>query len=80
MPKSRNRKNHKQKSQARSSKLKQDKARIQKIQRQFIMDLINKEKEKGLFENTPMINSLQTPTDTITNTETPSLGIEGPSI
>lgn len=81
MPKSRQRKNHKQKSAARSQKIKDAKSKMQKAQTKFIMDLIAREKEKGLFDNTPMLNSIQPPA-----TEGPSTGpvtgpvIEGPAI
>jgi hypothetical protein len=77
MPKSKHRKNHKQKVAARSQKIKEAKARMQKVQRQFLMDLINREKEKGLFENTPMINSIDAP-----QSESSSTGpiVEGPAI
>jgi len=56
MPKSRHRKNHKQKVQVRKKKIQDAKSRVASLQRKFIMDLINKEKEKGLFENNPTIN------------------------
>lgn len=56
MPKSRQRKNHKQKSQARSIKMKEQKDKALKMQRDFIMNMIKQEQEKGLFENNPTIN------------------------
>jgi hypothetical protein len=56
MPKSKNRKNHKQKVAARNQRLKEQKARNDKFQREFIMNLIKQEQEKGLFDNNPLIN------------------------
>ena len=75
MPKSRHRKNHKEKLQARKNRLASEKAHAQKQQREFIMNLIKQEQEKGLFDNTPSINGpiLDAPT-----LDGPV--IEGPSI
>jgi len=56
MGNSKHRKNHKKKLQARKNRIEQQKNRVQKLQREFIMNLINQEKEKGLFENTPSIS------------------------
>lgn len=56
MPKSRNRKNHKAISAKRSEKTKLNKKRIEKAQKEFIMKLIEQEKNKGLFDNLPPIN------------------------
>ncbi len=47
------RKNHKQKLAARKSRIEQEKAKARKYQREFIMNLIKQEQEKGMFENTP---------------------------
>jgi uncharacterized protein YjgD (DUF1641 family) len=63
------RKNHKQKLAARNNRLAQEKSQAQKFQKEFIMDLIKQEQEKGLFDNTPNING---------NIDGPV--IEGPSI
>ena len=46
------RKNHKQKLAARNNRLANDKVRAQKAQRDFLMNLIKQEQEKGMFENT----------------------------
>ena len=73
MPKSKHRKNHKQKVQARKNRLASEKAHAQKIQRELIMNLIKQDQEKGMFENTPNINS---PIIDVPSTTT----IEGPSI
>lgn len=48
---SRHRKNHKQKVEARKKRVADDKRRQEKFQREFIMNLIKQEQEKGLFEN-----------------------------
>lgn len=58
--KSKHRKNHKQKVEARRKRLTQEKSRNEKMQREFIMNLIKQEQEKGLFNDTP---SLNLPTD-----------------
>lgn len=69
MPKTKQRKNHKAKVAARNLRLKQQKQKVEKIQREFIMDLIKKEQEKGLFENNGIIDQ-----------EGPKLDIDGPAI
>lgn len=59
MPKSKARKNHKQKVAARRVAVKNESARVQKAQKEFIMNLIKQEQEKGLFDNAqagPMVN------------------------
>jgi hypothetical protein len=59
MPKSKARKNHKQKVAARNVAVKNESARVQKVQKEFIMNLIKQEQEKGLFDNVqagPMMN------------------------
>ena len=55
MPKSKHRKNHKQRVQARNNRIAGEKAHAQKQQREFIMNLIKQEQEKGLFDNAPSI-------------------------
>lgn len=67
-----NAKEHRRKVQLRNDKVKQDKERIQKLQKNYIMNLINQEKENGLFENIPTINPINTPNSDVI--------IEGPSI
>ena len=54
--KSKHRKNHKQKVQARKNRLANEKMAAQRKQREFIMNLIKQEQEKGMFENTPAID------------------------
>lgn len=66
-------KEHRKKVQARNNRLKQEKAKVQKLQREFIMNMIKQEQEKGMFENNPTINpSIEGPAIDTT--------IEGPSI
>lgn len=66
-------KEHRKKVQARNAKLKQQKAKVEKMQREFIMNLIKQEQEKGMYENNPTVSPL---------IEGPSIDptIEGPSI
>jgi len=66
------RKDHKKKLQARKVRLGQDKAKMQKMQREFIMNLIKQEQAKGMFDNNQSIN----PIDVVNIDPT----IEGPSI
>lgn len=66
MPKSRNRKNHKALSAKRSEQTSLKKKKLERAQRDFLMKLIEQEKNKGLFDNLPQIN--------------PGLDINGPSI
>jgi hypothetical protein len=70
MPKSKQRKNHKQKVQARNQKISQEKRKYEKAQREMLMKLIEQEKQNGLFNNLPQINP-EMPVDT---------QIEGPTI
>jgi len=66
-------KEHRRKVQARNNRLKQEKAKVQKLQREFIMNMIKQEQEKGMFENNPIINpTIEGPAIDTT--------IEGPSI
>jgi hypothetical protein len=58
---SRHRKDHKKKLAARKNRLEQEKAQAQKYQKEFIMNLIKDEQEKGLFDNTPNVNSIEGP-------------------
>jgi hypothetical protein len=50
-------KKHRKKVEARNNRLKQDKLKNDKIRREFFLDLIKKEKEMGMFDNTPSIKS-----------------------
>jgi len=51
MPKSKTRKNHKQKVAARNTAVKNESTKVQKAQKEFIMNLIKQEQEKGAFDN-----------------------------
>ena len=55
-----------------NKEIKQQKEKTQKMQRDFIMNLIKQEQEKGMFENMPTINPVDGPQIDTT--------IEGPSI
>lgn len=57
MPTAKHRKNHKQKVQAFKTRQQDNKRRAEKLQREFVMKLIEQEKQKGMFENTQTINS-----------------------
>lgn len=75
MGKSKNRKDHKKKSAARTERLKVEKRRQEKLQREFIMNLIEQEKQKGAFDNLPQMNPI------IQNTDNPSVDLtQGPII
>lgn len=52
MPKSKNRKNHKKKVAARNKKISDQKKKMEKNQKQFLMDMIKREQEKGSFDGT----------------------------
>ena len=69
------RKDHKKKLAARKDRLAQEKSKAQKFQKEFIMNLIKEEQEKGLFDNNPTINS-----PIIDGPMIDSTVIEGPSI
>lgn len=57
MPKSKHRKNHKQKVASRRTRLENEKKRVKKAQTEFLMNLIKQEQEKGAFDNTPSLNN-----------------------
>ncbi len=69
------RKNHKQKLAARNNRLANDKVRAQKAQREFIMNLIKQEQERGAFENTVAVDG-----QIIDAPVTDERVIEGPSL
>lgn len=58
MPKSKKRKNHKKKVDARNKKISDQKRRMEKAKEKFIMDMIKREQEKGAFENTDTIDPI----------------------
>lgn len=49
-------KEHRKRVQARNNKIKQQKTKMENMQREFLMNLIKQEQEKGMFENNPSIN------------------------
>lgn len=58
MPKSKARKNHKQKVAARRVAVKNETVKAQKFQKEFIENLIKQEQEKGMFNNNPTLDPL----------------------
>jgi len=56
MGNTKHRKNHKQKLKARQERIKNEKNRANKLQREFIMDLIKKEQERGAYNNVQPLN------------------------
>jgi hypothetical protein len=74
MPKSKNRKDHKKKVASRRTRIEQEKNKFQKLQKEMLMKLIEQEKQKGMFENNPII-------PTLPNLESPLQGTDaGPII
>jgi hypothetical protein len=66
-------KEHRKRVEARNNKLKQEKSKVQKLQREFIMNMIKQEQEKGMFENNPTVNP-------VIDGQAIDTTIEGPSI
>lgn len=64
-------KEHRKKVAARNAKIQQQKKSIQNAQRKFLLDLIEKEKQSGAFDNNPTLSSMPV---------TDSPVIEGPQI
>lgn len=58
MPKSKARKNHKQKVAARRVAVENETVKAQKFQREFIENLIKQEQEKGMFNNNPTLDPI----------------------
>lgn len=54
------RKNHKQKLAARKNRLANEKVRTQKAQRDFIMNLIKQEQERGMYEGNQTVDGVLT--------------------
>ncbi len=54
--KSKKEKAHRKKVANRNQRLKERKSRMDKMQREFIMNLIKQEQEKGLFDNSQNLN------------------------
>lgn len=64
MPKSKSRKDHKKKVNARNTAIKNERNKIQKAQKEFIEQLIKREQEKGMFDNDQTVSpsEIQGPT------------------
>ena len=58
MPKSRNKKDHKKRVSARNQKINDQKKHFQKAQHDMLMRMIEQEKNKGMFDNLPNIDSI----------------------
>ncbi len=70
-------KEHRKKVQARNARLEQEKRKRDKFQREFIMNLIKQEQEKGMYENN---QTLEGPTVDGPILDGPSLQIDGPTL
>ena len=70
MPKSRNRKNHNKKVRAIKEKMDQEHKNYLKKQKEALMNLIEKERKSGAFDNVP----------NLTQPDGPSISIDGPTI
>jgi hypothetical protein len=77
---SRHRKNHKQKVEARKRRLADEKKKTEKFQRDFIMNMIKQEQEKGLFNNTQNVDQISTDGPILDGPVVDGPLIEGPSI
>lgn len=66
-------KEHRRKVQARNNRIKEKTQKMQKMQKEFLMNLIKQEQEKGMFENTTSISP-------VPGLDGPTIDIEGPSI
>lgn len=51
MATSKAKKEHKKKVEKRNQKIREEKSKMEKMKREFIMNLIKQEQEKGLFDN-----------------------------
>lgn len=51
MATSKAKKEHRKKVEKRNQRIREEKSKMEKMRREFIMNLIKKEQEKGLFEN-----------------------------
>lgn len=71
MPKSRNKKDQKKRAQARTQRIKESRNRLQKMQKEMLMRMIEQEKNKGMFDNLQNI-------DPVINND--QINLDGPSI
>lgn len=72
MPKSKQRKGHKKKVAARKKRILEEKKKAEKMQKQFLMDMIKREQEKGAFDNTESVDVSGSKTD-IDSTQGPQI-------
>lgn len=82
MAKSKTKKEHKKRVAKRNNILNQERKRVEKAQKEFLMKLIQEEKEKGLFNN---LTESKLPEPTLPNLgspilDSPILNVEGPKI
>ena len=80
MSKVRTKKDHKKRVAKRNNILSQERKRYEKAQKDFLMKLIQEEKEKGLFDNKLEEIKLPDPIIGLPVTDVSSLGVEGPRI
>jgi hypothetical protein len=83
MAKVRTKKEHKKRVAKRNNILQQERKKMEKAQKDFLMQLIREEKEKGLFDNQTQEFKLPEPTIPsmgLPITDASSFGIEGPKI
>lgn len=80
MGKVRTKKEHKKRVAKRNNILNQERKRFEKEQKNFILKLIEEEKNKGLFDNQP-ISYEQVPSTDVTSFNQPEVGLfNGPKI
>ena len=81
MAKVRTKKEHKKRIAKRNNILEQEKKKFQKAQKDFLMKLIEEEKQKGMFDNPTQPPKLNIPNLGLPTIGGPSLGIqEGPKL
>ena len=79
MAKVRSKKEHKKRVAKRNNIIAQERKKVEKAQKEFLMKLIDEEKQKGLFNNPTQLPPM-TPIPTATPIEGPTIGMEGPRI
>jgi hypothetical protein len=83
MAKVRTKKDHKKRVAKRNNILQQEKKKVEKAQKEFLMKLIQEEKQKGLFNSQPNNGVLPNPvlpTIGISTVDGPLIGVDGPKI
>lgn len=83
MAKVKTKKEHKKRVAKRNNILQQEKRKVEKAQKEFLMKLIQEEKQKGLFNSQPNNNVLPNPvlpTIGIPTIDGPTIGVDGPRI